>query len=80
MSINSIVRVSFQSNINANQAVNKALVGHAQNSSGPGPYKRVGTAVFVCDSDHDGEVANAFAKLNQTITQFHDSIDFMSIS
>jgi hypothetical protein len=41
MSVDSIVRVSFQSGVKATQAANRALVGHADKDAGRDPFRRV---------------------------------------
>ena len=80
MAINSIVRVSFQSNVHANQSANNALVGHTQNSTGSGPYERVGTAVYSCCGATELSVAQALAGLGQTLSTYAADMDFVSIT
>lgn len=80
MAINAIVRVSFQSSTNANQATNNALLGHAQNPTGSGPFARVGTAVYTCNGAAELPVAQALASLGQALVTYADGIDFVSVT
>ena len=80
MPIDAIVRVSFQANVNANQAANQALVGHVQNANGPGPFARVGTALYAVRDGADNVVGNSLADLGMALSQFSAHIDFVSIS
>ena len=80
MAVDAIVRVSFQTNIPANQAANYALVGHTQNTNGPGPFVRVGTAAFSCNAGSDADVMNALAALGQALAAHSATVDFVSVS
>jgi len=80
MAVDAIVRVSFQSNVQANQAANMALVGHVQNSRGVGPFVRVGTAVFSCSNAAELPVATSLATLGEALRTYAESIDFVSIT
>jgi hypothetical protein len=80
MPVDSIIRVSFQSNIGAGQAVNRALVGHADKSAARGPFKRVATAVYSCSDGSDLEVGEAIAQLGSVLQDYATSLDFVSIS
>ena len=80
MPVDSIVRVSFQSNTRANQAANSALVGHAQNATGTGPFTRHGTAAYSCSSTSEAAVGASIAQLGQAIQQFSSDLDFVSVS
>jgi hypothetical protein len=80
MSVSSIVRVSFQTNVTANQAVNSALVGHTQNAQGPGPFTKVGTAAYTVTAGNDSAVAAALADLGKAIASNAADLDFLSVS
>ena len=80
MAVDAIVRVSFQTNIPANQAANSALVGHTQNANGPGPFVRVGTAAYSCHAGADVEVLSALAALGQALAANAATVDFVSVS
>lgn len=80
MAVDSIVRVSFQTNVAANQAVNSALVGHPQNATGTGPFTRVGTAAFSVNGGNDAAVGSALAMLGAAISTHSADLDFLSIS
>ena len=80
MPFTAIVRVSFQSSVQANQATNSALVGHAQNTTGPGPFARVGTAVFTVTQGNDAAVGQALASLGQAVATYSGTLDFLSVS
>lgn len=80
MPVDAIVRVSFQSNVQANQAANAALVGHQSQSTGTGPFQRVGTAAYSCAGGDDQSVAQAIAQLGGVLSSHHDAVDFVSIS
>jgi hypothetical protein len=80
MPIDSIVRVSFQSSVLANQAANNALVGHPQNPTGPGPFTKIGTAVYSCTDAGELLVATALAQLGQALATHAADIDFVSIT
>ena len=80
MPIDAIVRVSFQTSVTANQAANTALVGHAKNATGSGPFSRIGTAVYSCSNAGELPVALALAALGQTLSTHATSIDFVSIT
>lgn len=80
MSIDAIVRVSFQTNPSANQAANQALVGHAQNAQGTGPFERVNTAVYSAHSKPDADVLQALSTLMTVISQPNVALDFLSVS
>jgi len=78
--IDSIVRVSFQTQAEANQAVNSALVGHPQHKSGPGPFRRIGTAVYSCSDADELQIAQAVSKLFAALSEHAIKIDFVSIT
>jgi hypothetical protein len=80
MAVDAIVRVSFQTNVPANQAANTALVGHAQNAQGPGPFTRVGTAAYSCNAGADADVMAALAALGQALAAHAATVDFVSVS
>jgi hypothetical protein len=80
MPVDSIIRVSFQTNPQANQAANTALVGHTQNASGPGPFARVGTAAYSCSNAPELAVGSAIAQLGNALKDFASDLDFVSIS
>jgi hypothetical protein len=79
MSITTI-KVSFQSNPRANQAVNRALVGHHANAQGPGPYERIGTGSYAAIDPDPQEQAEAFAEFHRALDEFDDSLDSYSIN
>lgn len=80
MPVDSIVRVSFQSNVKALQQVNAALVGHVRASSGSGPFQRIGTAAYSCSAKGEWEVTEAIARLFAALVHHAISIDFVSIT
>ena len=80
MPVDSIVRVSFQTVPEANQASNYALVGHNANPTGPRPYTRVGTACYSCSNAEDHAVAECLADLAATISDHAGQVDFVSIT
>jgi len=80
MAFDAIVRISFQSNSEANQAANNALVGHPQRKTGSGPFKRVGTAVYSCYDAQELQVALALSQLGNVLGNFALYIDFVSIT
>ena len=80
MAVDAIVRVSFQTNVQANQAANSALVGHTQNAQGTGPFTRVGTAAYGCNGANDVDVTASLAALGAALAQFATYVDFVSIS
>jgi hypothetical protein len=80
MAVNAIIRVSFQTNVTANQAVNSALVGHPQNATGTGPFTRVGTAAYSVTGGGDAAVGGALATLGAELSTHAASLDFLSVS
>lgn len=80
MAVTAIVRVSFQSVVEANQAVNKALVGVNQGDTGPGPFAKAGTAVYCCSDADSMEVANAISELGLAIGKHGADLDYASIN
>jgi hypothetical protein len=73
-----IVRTSFQTDSTANQEVHDALVGTPQ--SGPGPFRRVNTAVYLATGEPDNAVLRALADLVSVLDQHHSTVDFLSVS
>jgi hypothetical protein len=80
MSVTAIIRASFQSSVQANQAVNSALVGHAQNAQGPGPFTRVGTAAFTVTQGNEAAVGQALAALGQAVATHAAALDFLAVT
>lgn len=80
MAINAIVRASFQSVVQANQAVNKALVGHQGEPTGTGPFERVNTQVFVASAKPDADVHAALTALMSAISTHSGSLDYLSVT
>ncbi len=80
MAFDAIVRVSFQTDVQANQAVNKALVGDSQNSTGTGPFTKIGTALYSCTNANDSEVAGTLVELSKELKANASSLDFCSIT
>jgi hypothetical protein len=80
MIVDSIVRVSLQSKGEGNNAVRKALVGHAQKKTGTGPFQRLGTAVFSCSGKSASVVGGAIEKLGHALNTYAKEIDFVSIT
>lgn len=80
MAMDAIVRISFESNVYANQAANKALVGHATWARRTGPFERVGTALYQCRQANDHEVGEALERLGTALKEYSHSLDFVSIS
>ncbi len=80
MAVDAIVRVSFQSNVLANQAANNAMVGHAQAATGGGPFERVGTAAYSCSNADELQVAQALAQLGQALVMHAPDIDFVGVT
>ena len=80
MPVDAIVRVSFQTNVPANQAVNNALVGHPTKATGTGPFQRVGTAAYACSNAPENPVLGALAAVSQALQQHAAVLDFFSVS
>src|SRR5947209_2927214 len=80
MPFDSIVRVSFQSSVQANQAANNALVGDPQAATGPGPFARVGTAAFSCSGASEVAVATALAQLGAALEAHAAVLDFVAVT
>ncbi len=80
MPIDAIIRVSFESRPQANQAVNSALVGHPQEPVGPGPFQRVGTAVYACSGAPEQPVGQALAELGAALNNYSYVLDFVGMS
>ena len=80
MSIDAIIRVSFESSVYAIQAVNRALVGHSQNPTDGGPFEKVGTAVYMCTGASEQDVGASLAQLGTALQQYASTVDFVSIS
>jgi hypothetical protein len=80
MAVDAIVRVSFDTNASANQAANKALVGHAQNARATGPFERIGTAAYSCSNASDLAVAQALGLLSAAVIQYSGSVDSIAIT
>ncbi len=80
MPADSIVRVSFQSNVPANQAANTALVGAPEAQTGTGPFEKVGTAAYSAAQASEIDVATSLAALGNALLHHANSIDFLSIS
>src|SRR5258706_13359529 len=80
MPIDASIRVSFQSNTQANQAANQALVGHPQNKSGNRPFVKVGTALYTCRDAAESDVAESIALLGSVLSNFPRSIDSVWVS
>jgi hypothetical protein len=80
MAIDAIVRVSFQSNTPANQAVNEALVGHKQDARGSQPFERVSTALYRCLDGDDTKVVESLGRLVRSLGIYSRSVDFVSIT
>jgi hypothetical protein len=75
-----IVKVSFQSEVQANQAVNKALVGQHQGDTGPGPFRKVNTGLYLCDNAGEAAVVLALKDLALAIETWKAKLDFVSVS
>ena len=80
MPVDAIVRVSFQSNIEANQAANEALVGTVQGNQGARPFTKVGTAAYTCSNAPSQEVGQSISDLGDTLNNYANDIDFVSVS
>ena len=80
MPVDAIIRVSFQSDVEANQDVNEALVGHKQEPTGSKPFSRVNTAVYSCTNGDDEPVKNALASFVRAVNWHTHSLDFLSVS
>ena len=80
MAIDSIIRTSFESSVTANQAVNSALVGHQSNSTGPGPYQKIGTALYTCSNANEADVGKSILELGVALANNAQLIDFVSIT
>lgn len=80
MAIDSIIRVSFQTSPKANQAANKALVGHPQDAKASGPFERINTAVYSASAKDDAEVLGALAELAKVMSEHSTAVDFLSVS
>ena len=80
MPIDAIIRVSFQSEVPANQAANKALVGHQSNATGNGPFQRLNTAAYVCYQAPDADVHQSLHALFSAINTHSAVLDYLSVS
>tara|TARA_R100000988_G_scaffold11065_1_gene6003 strand:- start:7 stop:312 length:306 start_codon:yes stop_codon:yes gene_type:complete len=80
MPIDAIVRASFQSHVKGNQAVNRALVGHAQDAVGTGPFERVNTQVFVASAKPDADIHAALDSLIEAIGAHSSKLDYLSLT
>jgi hypothetical protein len=78
--VDSIVRVSFQSSVPANQAANNALVGDPLQAQGPGPFVKVGTAAYSCQGKTEIEVTHALAALGAALMQYASVVDFVAVT
>jgi len=80
MSVDAVVRVSFNGgDPRNNQAANRALVGHAQNATGSGPFEKVGTALYTCTGGDAERVAGAIVELAAEVKTRANALDFISI-
>ncbi len=75
MVIDAVVRVSFQSETEANQAVNNALVGHPQDATGNGPFTKEGTALYRCTGTEDDDFKKALSQLVQAVNSHIYALD-----
>ena len=80
MAIDCLIRVSFQSDANANQGVNEALVGDKQAAVGSGPFQRVNTAVYRAVAGVDADVIAALNDFVAQLTNHSGVIDFVGMS
>ena len=80
MALDAIVRASFQTHVTGNQAVNRALVGQHQDATGPGPFERVNTQVFVASAKPDAAVHAALASLMTPINTHSAKLDYLSVT
>ena len=80
MAVDAIIRVSFQSDPQANQDVNEALVGHKQEATGQRPFERVNTAVYSCVGAADQSVEDALKAFVRAIGWHRHSLDFLSVT
>ena len=80
MSTDAIVRVSFESDSEASKAANRTLVGHRRADSGPGPFVRVNTAVYLATACDDDDVLRALAEMLVVLQAKSEKLDFVSIS
>jgi len=80
MPIESTVRVSFDTDIPANRAANKALVGKPQGKRGSGPFEKVGTALYMSSGRKSAEVGAALADLGVVLRDHAASVDFVLVT
>jgi hypothetical protein len=81
MPIDAVIRVSFDGEPpQTYQAVNRVLVGNAQDDIGPGLFVRPGTHLFHCPSGDATAVAANLAELVDVIRTHATSVDFLSIT
>lgn len=81
MKPHAIVRVSFQSNVQANQGTNRALVGHAQDASGSGPFDRSGTGCYITSGQSKaGDVLIAIRDAVEAAIQNLSDLDYLSVT
>lgn len=79
MNVDAIVRVSFDNgDPRANQAANRALVGHALRKSSGGPFTRVGTAAYSCSDKPRATVVTAIKCLTDELPNY--DVDYVAIS
>jgi hypothetical protein len=74
-----IVRVSFESVPEANQEVNRALVGLAQGNSGDGAFNKTSTSCYACSNSDDRKVRNNLRNLFRVIIDNWAALDSASI-
>lgn len=80
MAVDCLVRVSFQTEPAANQAINEALVGDRQAAVGAGPFQRVNTAMYRVVAGRDADVLTAINRLAAEVNNHWDVLDFFGIS
>jgi hypothetical protein len=81
MPFDAIVRVSFNGgDPRRNQAANRALVGHAQDAAGSGPFIRTATAAYSCQNGELGDIGKALGELGQALSEHAEFLDFATVT
>jgi hypothetical protein len=80
MFCDSIIRLSFESNLKAASAANLVLVGHKQKRYGVYPYEKVGTSTYVCTEGDVMQVLKSITALGKVLERYAKDVDFVSIT
>ena len=75
-----IITISFQSKVAANQAMHEALTGVKQGHSGPGPFRKPGTACYTAVGADKTAILIAIQKAVAAAMEHADALDSILIS